>query len=231
MKNEDKKYFKLDPKGISKRLNEVQDNLKSNQLENKGLHKTLNHLLQIIEIEIPNLGNEIKKRRFLVYILNIFLVSLAICLIAFIFIPNPLNTEILTKSAAKANYINSTMSIIVGLVVTIFSLSLWAKRQTQNAVRKTTDDIHELIHRIDMYQLGKSKWQIIPNKLENSELKLKIYVNGIHTSIKICGKLAALIYHLSDDDQVTESARHLEFISTSLATQISKKWQSIVDSP
>ena len=160
MKNENKKYFKLDPKGISKRLIEVQNNLKSNQLENKGLYKTLNHLLKIIEIEIPDLGNEIKKRRFLVYILNIFLVSLALCLIAFIFIPNPLNTEILTKSAAKANYINSTMSIIVGLVVTIFSLSLWAKRQTQNAVRKTTDDIHELIHRIDMYQLGKSKWQV-----------------------------------------------------------------------
>ena len=54
---------------------------------------------------------------------------------------------------------------------------------------------------------------------------------AIQKILGICGKLAALIYHLSDDDQVTESARHLEFISTSLATQISTKWQDIVDSP
>jgi len=54
-------------------------------------------------------------------------------------------------------------------------------------------------------------------------------LNSIFVSIQICGKMAALVYHNSDDDTVTQSARHLEVIAHQKAELITKVWGKLIN--
>jgi hypothetical protein len=85
-----------------------------------------------------------------------------------------------------------------------------------------------------MYQLGKKPSQILGKKpdqiIEGSKAidnkKLSTYINSIYVAMQICGKMAALVYHNSDDDSITQSARHLEVISHQKSSHIFEFWKN-----
>lgn len=224
------KYLELDESGVLKRISELQSELVFHKIQNKGLSKTLNEMRKLLEDEIPKLRSEISKRKILVRSVNIFLSGLGVILLLFIFLPNSLTSDILVDFKAKIDFVNSAMSILVGLFVSFVSVSLWAKKQAQNSVRIITDDIHQLVHRIDMYQLGKKADQIIEGGSDKNHETLKCYITSIFVSLQICGKMAALVYHNSDDDSVTQSARHLEIVAHQKAELIHNSWKSVLQS-
>jgi len=80
-----------------------------------------------------------------------------------------------------------------------------------------------------MYQLGKTRNQILENAEDSNDPRLLAYLNSIFVSIQICGKMAALVYHNSDDDTVTQSARHLEVIAHQKAELITKVWGKLIN--
>lgn len=219
-----KKYTELDETGVVKRITDLQLDLQAHGLSNKGLAKTLDEMRRLLENDIPKLRTEISKRTILVKSLNIFLSILGSLLLLFIFLPNSITHDLLTDFKAKIDFVNSAMSILVGLFVSFVSVSLWAKKQAQNSIRRITDDIHQLVHRIDMYQLGKKPEQIVTGNID----VLKCYINGIFIAIQICGKMAALVYHNSDDDNVTQSARHLEVVANQKSGMISHVWSDLL---
>lgn len=217
-------YVELNERGIVKRIKNLQENLVANGLEGKGLYQTLGAMQSLLEQEIPDLREEIAKRRKFVQVINILLIASGVLLIAFILLPSKFSAEIIANLQSKMDFVDSAMSILVGLVVSFFSVSLWAKQKSQDSVRKITDDVHQLVHRIDMYQLGKTPAQIVNKDGRSSLENLNCYVESIFVATQICGKMAALIYHYSDDDAVTQSARHLEIIAHSKADLIHKHW-------
>ena len=221
-----RKYVELNENGIVKRIHDLQAELILEGLQTKGLTKSLDAMKVLLENDIPKLRSEIKKRNKLVGILNYILIFLGALLLFYIFIPNRLNFELLGNLENKVGFIDSTMSIIVGLIVSFISISLWAKQRSQNSVRSITDDIHQLVHRIDMYQLGKKPDQIIDGSKAIDNKKLSTYINSIYVAMQICGKMAALVYHNSDDDSITQSARHLEVISHQKSTHIFEFWKN-----
>jgi hypothetical protein len=156
-----RKDVELNEEGIWKRIKDIKKDLKLVGVQSKGLTTSLNAMEALLKNDIPKLRIEIKKRNKLVGILNYILIFLGALLLLYIFIPNRLNFELLGNLENKVGFIDSTMSIIVGLIVSFISISLWAKQRSQNSVRSITDDIHHLVHRIDMYQLGKKPDQII----------------------------------------------------------------------
>ena len=180
----------------------------------------------LLETDIPDLKNEISKRKTFVRAVNVFLSFLGVVLLLFIFLPNSITMELITNLEDKVDFVDSAMSILVGLFVSFVSVSLWAKQQSQNSVRKITDDIHHLVHRIDMYQLGKTPSQIVDMKMDADDAKSVCYLTCIYVAIQICGKMAALVYHNSDDDSVTQSARHLEIVTHNNAHMIFQRWQN-----
>jgi hypothetical protein len=228
MQSVSKKYTELDEAGVVKRITDLQLDLQAHGLSNKGLAKTLDEMRRLLENDIPKLRTEISKRTILVQSLNIFLSILGSLLLLFIFLPNSLTHDLLTDFKAKIDFVNSAMSILVGLFVSFVSVSLWAKKQAQNSIRRITDDIHQLVHRIDMYQLGKTRNQILENAEDSSDPRLLAYLNSIFVAIQICGKMAALVYHNSDDDNVTQSARHLEVVSNQKAELVSRTWHHLL---
>lgn len=217
-------YISLHEDGIVKRIVDVQADLLKHGLDQKGLNRSLDEMRRLLENEIPKLRTEISKRTIFVQSINVLLGVLGILLLLFIFLPNNITHDLLTDFKAKIDFVNSAMSILVGLFVSFVSVSLWAKKQAQNSIRQITDDIHQLIHRIDMYQLGKKPEQIVAGNLD----VLKCYINGIFIAIQICGKMAALVYHNSDDDSVTQSARHLEIVANHKSEIISYVWRDIL---
>jgi len=231
---DNRKYVELNENGIVKRIHDIQAELILEGLQSRGLTKSLDAMKTLLENDIPKLRIEIKKRNKLVGILNYILIFLGALLLLYIFIPNRLNFELLGNLENKVGFIDSTMSIIVGLIVSFISISLWAKQRSQNSVRSITDDIHQLVHRIDMYQLGKKHSQILGKKpdqiIEGSKAidnkKLSTYINSIYVAMQICGKMAALVYHNSDDDSITQSARHLEVISHQKSSHIFEFWKN-----
>ena len=136
-------YVELNEKGIVKRIRDLQAELVLAGLQIKGLTKSLDAMKALLENDIPKLRIEIKKRNKLVGILNYILIFLGALLLLYIFIPNRLNFELLGNLENKVGFIDSTMSIIVGLIVSFISISLWAKQRSQNSVRSITDDIHQ----------------------------------------------------------------------------------------
>lgn len=184
---------------------------------------------KLLESDIPDLKNEISKRKTFVRSINVLLSFLGVVLLLFIFLPNSITMELITNLEDKVDFVDSAMSILVGLFVSFVSLSLWAKQQSQNSVRKITDDIHHLVHRIDMYQLGKTRNQFLENAEDTNDPRLLAYLNSIFVSIQICGKMAALVYHNSDDDTVTQSARHPEVIAHQKAELITKVWGKLIN--
>jgi len=229
-----RKDVELNEEGIWKRIKDIKKDLKLVGVQSKGLTTSLNAMEALLKNDIPKLRIEIKKRNKLVGILNYILIFLGALLLLYIFIPNRLNFELLGNLENKIGFIDSTMSIIVGLIVSFISISLWAKQRSQNSVRSITDDIHQLVHRIDMYQLGKKPSQILGKKpdqiMEGSiaidNKKLSTYINSIYVAMQICGKMAALVYHNSDDDSITQSARHLEVISHQKSSHIFEFWKN-----
>ena len=193
------------------------------------MNKTLDAMRKLLESDIPDLKNEISKRKTFVRSINVLLSFLGVVLLLFIFLPNSITMELITNLEDKVDFVDSAMSILVGLFVSFVSVSLWAKQQSQNSVRKITDDIHHLVHRIDMYQLGKTRNQILENAEDSNDPRLLAYLNSIFVSIQICGKMAALVYHNSDDDTVTQSARHLEVIAHQKAELITKVWGKLIN--
>ena len=77
-----------------------------------------------------------------------------------------------------------------------------------------------------MYQLGKKPDQIIDGSNAIDNRKLSTYINSIYVAMQICGKMAALVYHNSDDDSITQSARHLEVISHQKSSHIFEFWKN-----
>ena len=77
-----------------------------------------------------------------------------------------------------------------------------------------------------MYQLGKKPNQIIDGSNAIDNRKLSAYINSIYVAMQICGKMAALVYHNSDDDSITQSARHLEVISHQKSSHIFEFWKN-----
>ena len=224
--NNNRKYVELNEEGILKRIEDIKKDLKLVGVQTKGLTTSLEAMEALLKIDIPKLRIEIKKRNKLVGILNYILIFLGALLLLYIFIPNRLNFELLGNLENKVGFIDSTMSIIVGLIVSFISISLWAKQRSQNSVRSITDDIHQLVHRIDMYQLGKKPDQIIEGSKAIDNKKLSTYINSIYVAMQICGKMAALVYHNSDDDSITQSARHLEVISHQKSSHIFEFWKN-----
>jgi len=78
-----------------------------------------------------------------------------------------------------------------------------------------------------MYQLGKKADQIIEGGLDKNPATLKCYITSIFAALQICGKMAALVYHNSDDDSITQSARQLEIIAHQKAELVHNSWKSI----
>ena len=141
-----RKYVELNEEGILKRIEDIKKDLKLVGVQTKGLTTSLEAMEALLKIDIPKLRIEIKKRNKLVGILNYILIFLGALLLLYIFIPNRLNFELLGNLENKVGFIDSTMSIIVGLIVSFISISLWAKQRSQNSVRSITDDIHQLVH-------------------------------------------------------------------------------------
>ena len=174
---DNRKYVELNENGIVKRIHDIQAELILEGLQSRGLTKSLDAMKTLLENDIPKLRIEIKKRNKIVGFFNYILIFLGALLLLYVFIPNKLNFELFGNLENKVGFIDSTMSIIVGLIVSFISISLWAKQRSQNSVRSITDDIHQLVHRIDMYQLGKKPNQIIDGSNAIDNRKLSAYIN------------------------------------------------------
>ena len=119
-----RKYVELNEEGILKRIEDIKKDLKLVGVQTKGLTTSLEAMEALLKIDIPKLRIEIKKRSKLVCILNYILIFLGALLLLYIFIPNRLNFELLGNLENKVGFIDSTMSIIVGLIVSFISISL-----------------------------------------------------------------------------------------------------------
>ena len=125
------------------------------------------------------------------------------------------------------------MNIIVGLIVSTVSALLWSKKYAQKRVKKLTDQIHELAHRFHMYQLGKHKKQIVPPEdlkpysEEQYNAQLKVYLSNIQLGILLCAKTVVIIYHFSDDDEITSAARHIEGTCAQMISEMNQHWQNL----
>ena len=124
-----------------------------------------------MEDDLPRLKETVEKRLSWSNISTIITVSLGLIMALLVFMPDPTQFNVNAEITAKASFINASMSIVVGLFVLNFSISAWLKRQLQTEIRKITDKLHELLHRIDMFQMGKTKEQIIdPESFEGKTI-------------------------------------------------------------
>ena len=80
-----------------------------------------------------------------------------------------------------------------------------------------------------MYQLGKTRNQIIPPEgIEDKAPKLQIYLQSIMVAIALCAKTVVIIYHFSDDDEITAAARHIESACDNMVFEIHRRWSHIL---
>lgn len=224
----EEKYVKLKPEGVVKRVDDTIQKLEKYDLHNKGLSKSLKVLKKILEDDLPRLKETVEKRLSWSNISTVITISLGLIMALLVFMPDPTQFNVNAEITAKASFINASMSIVVGLFVLNFSISAWLKRQLQTEIRKTTDKLHELLHRIDMFQMGKTKEQIIdPESFEgkNYLICLDVYLTSIATASDCIQKAAVIIYHQTDDDSITSGARHLETVSGALVDRIRTRWQ------
>ena len=79
-----------------------------------------------------------------------------------------------------------------------------------------------------MYQLGKSQTQIIPEDgISDKTPKLTVYLQSIMLGISLCAKTVVIIYHFSDDDEITAAARHIESACDNMVFEIHRRWNHI----
>ena len=223
----DKKYVKLNPEGVVKRVDETMQILQKSGLHTKGLYQSISILKKTLADDIPILSSSVASRLSWSKLSTISTIFLGLLMALLVFLPDPTRFNINAEIDAKASFINATMSIVVGLFVLNFSISAWLKQKVQTDIRDITDRLHELLHRIDMYQMGKNRSQIIdPTDLDQQEydIQIHIYLNCICTAADCVQKAAVIIYHQTDDDNITSGARHLEIVAGAMVEKMRTRW-------
>ena len=223
----DEKYVKLNPEGVVKRVDETMQILQRSSLHTKGLYQSISILKKILAEDIPLLSSSVTSRLSWSRLSTISTIFLGLLMALLVFLPDPTKFNINAEIVAKASFINATMSIVVGLFVLNFSISAWLKQKVQTDIRDITDRLHELLHRIDMYQMGKNRSQIIePADLDQQEYDIQIhtYLNSMCTAADCVQKAAVIIYHQTDDNNITSGARHLEKVAGAMVEKIRTRW-------
>ena len=223
----DEKYVKLNPEGVVKRVDETMQILQKSGLHTKGLYQSVSILKKILAEDIPLLSSSVASRLSWSRLSTISTIFLGLLMALLVFLPDPTRFNINAEIDAKASFINATMSIVVGLFVLNFSISAWLKQKVQTDIRDITDRLHELLHRIDMYQMGKNRSQIIdPADLDQQvhDFQILTYLNSICTAADCVQKAAVIIYHQTDDDTITAGARHLEIVAGAIVEKMRTRW-------
>jgi len=75
--------------------------------------------------------------------------------------------------------------------------------------------------------MGKNRSQIIdPADLDQQEydIQIRTYLNSICTAADCVQKAAVIIYHQTDDDNITSGARHLEIVASAMVEKMRTRW-------
>ena len=130
------RYYTLKSSGIAKRIDDATSLLKEHHLHHKGLTQSLNKLREILLVDLPALEKSLQRTRKLSWFLNFLLILIAIYIIAVIFLPGPNPFVGFTNTIEKAGFIEATMNIIVGLIVSSLSSIVWSKKKSPAKSKK-----------------------------------------------------------------------------------------------
>ena len=69
----------------------------------------------------------------------------------------------------------------------------------------------------------------IPNADPELQLqKFRVYLDNIQLGIAMCSKTVVIIYHFSDDDEITAAARHIETSCEHMVAEMDRRWQHVL---
>lgn len=195
--------------------------------EKKGGVLILKELQRILIERIPALEEELKFIKTILQYLNITLILLAASIFLYIITPNPADLLTLSSAIDRVGFVNSFMGVVIGLFVSVASLIFWSKGQSYRKVKVLTDDIHIMMHRLDMIQLGKKEFEIFKIEDGQAQEKIKAYIKGVYLGVRICGKCAAIINLATEDEAISRMNFQIEQMSLGLSSAIKKSWPTI----
>lgn len=158
---------------------------------------------------VPRELGRLKRRRIAYHSLNFALSIVVLGLVYLVLEPlNSLFPKLLGDS--RLPLIDSLVNLLTTATILLFALRQILREFSQKIIKDLVDELHALVHLLDMHQLAKS------DAVDAGTRQI------ISETILICGKVAAFIHDQTDDPYVVSSVKHLETYTENVANRILK---------
>ena len=188
-------------------LNLKQKLKKTSYPKTGNLHNRIDRLHFFMLQEAPKAITKLEVRQRVFAFIN-FCLAIVIALLVYIIV-EPIS-DILPKffSGERFAIVDALVNVVTAAMIVLFAVRQILRELCQQIVKDLMDDLHSLIHLLDMHQLAKGDEIDTETRLVIAE------------TILICGKVAAHVNNSSDDPYVLASIKHLESYSELVATRI-----------
>ena len=172
-----------------------------------NLHKRVEYLHRLMTNDVRHMLEKLKIDEKISVFLMCLIVSMSIGLILFILAPY---SQLVAKifGEQRLPITDSIVNILMSAAIVLFAVRQWLREKSQRRVKQTVDELHALIHLLDMHQLAKF------NEIDRTTRLV------IADAIILCGKVGAHIHDQTDDPYVVGSVKHLENYSELVASRI-----------
>ena len=213
------KTEKIDLKKLARRTGETTEENHSDVLTLKekllqtsypsagNLHNRIDRLHYLMQHDAPAAIKKLGHREKMFNFIN---ACIAAVVVFFVYVIVEPFSDVLPKlfSSERFTIVDSLVNVVTTATIVLFAVRQILRELGQQIVKDLMDELHTLVHLLDMHQLAKG------NEIDAETRSI------IAETILICGKVAAHVNDSSDDPYVVSSIKHLESYTELVATRI-----------